>query len=52
MSDSSGAFVNVIQAWPTTEIYNMSGKHLTVMISFVAEAPVGDLKHVNEVRQN
>ena len=27
--------VNAIQAWQTTEIYNMSGKHLTVMISFV-----------------
>lgn len=28
--------VNVIQAWQMTEIYDMSGKHLTVMISFVA----------------
>ena len=27
--------VNVIQAWQMTEIYDMSGKHLTVMISFV-----------------
>ena len=27
--------VNVIQAWPITEIYDMSGKHLPVMISFV-----------------
>lgn len=27
--------VNVIQAWQMTEIYDMSGKHLPVMISFV-----------------
>lgn len=27
--------VNVIQAWQMTETYDMSGKHLTVMISFV-----------------
>ena len=27
--------VNVIQAWQMTGIYDMSGKHLTVMISFV-----------------
>ena len=27
--------VNAIQAWPTTEIHDMSGKHLPVMISFV-----------------
>ena len=27
--------VNVIHAWQMTEIYDMSGKHLTVMISFV-----------------
>lgn len=28
--------VNVIQTWQMTEIYDISGKHLTVMISFVA----------------
>lgn len=28
--------VNVIQAWQMTEIYDISGKHLPVMISFVA----------------
>lgn len=27
--------VNVIQTWQMTEIYDMSGKHLPVMISFV-----------------
>jgi hypothetical protein len=27
--------VNVIQAWQMTKIYDMSGKHLPVMISFV-----------------
>ena len=26
---------NVIQAWPTTEIYDMSGKHLPVTASFI-----------------
>ena len=25
--DRPGAFVNVIQAWTTTEIYDMSGRH-------------------------
>ena len=47
-SDRPGAFVNVIQAWttteiyadghvarPTTEIHDMSGKHLLVTTTFV-----------------
>ena len=33
--DRPGAFVNVIQAWPTTEIHDMSGEHLPVTASVV-----------------
>ena len=32
--------VNVIQAWQMTEIYDMTGKHLTVMISLLSGGAV------------
>ena len=40
MSNGPGAFVNVIQAWPTTEIHDMSGKHLPVIISLLSGGAV------------